>query len=53
VPTFGDSTTKKTDIMPLKKATETSSLLRTLDPNQGDEILLREARNQKRKFVSP
>jgi hypothetical protein len=24
-----------------------------LDPNQGDDVLLREARNQKRKVISP
>jgi hypothetical protein len=38
--------------MPPKKATTTSSILRTLDTNQGDEALLREERNQKRKAIS-
>jgi hypothetical protein len=38
--------------MPPKKAT-TGSILRTLHTNQGDEALLREARNQKRKAISP
>jgi hypothetical protein len=38
--------------MPPKKARETGFVLRNLDPNQGDEVLLREARNQKRKDVS-
>jgi hypothetical protein len=38
--------------MPLKKATTTSSVLRTLDTNQGDKALLREVRNQKRKAIS-
>jgi hypothetical protein len=38
--------------MPPKKATTTSSVLRTLDTNQGDEALLREARNQKRKTIN-
>jgi hypothetical protein len=37
--------------MPPKKATTTSPILRTLDTNQGDEDLLREARNQKRKAI--
>jgi hypothetical protein len=36
-----------------KKATTTSPILRTLDTNQGDEALLREARNQKRKAINP
>jgi hypothetical protein len=53
-PTFGDSTTTSTTyIMPLKKATTTSSVLRALDTNQVDEALLREARKQKRKATSP
>jgi hypothetical protein len=39
--------------MPPKKAMEPSSILRTLDPNQGDEALIREARNQKRKVNRP
>jgi hypothetical protein len=38
--------------MPPKKATTTGSVLGTLDTNQGDEALLREARNQKRKAIS-
>jgi hypothetical protein len=41
-----------TYIMPPKKAVVTSSVHRTLDPNQGDEALIREARKQKRKAVS-
>jgi hypothetical protein len=32
--------------MPLKKATTSSSILKNLDTNQGDEALLGEARNQ-------
>jgi hypothetical protein len=51
-PTSGDSTTTTSYIMPPKKATTTSSVLRTLDTNQGDEALLREARNQKRKTIN-
>jgi hypothetical protein len=39
--------------MLLKKAMTTSSVLRTLDTNQGNKALLREARNQKRKAISP
>jgi hypothetical protein len=35
--------------MPPKMATTTSSVLRTLDTNQGDKALLKEVRNQKRK----
>jgi hypothetical protein len=38
--------------MPPKKATSTSSVLRTLDTYQGDEAI-RETRNQKRKAISP
>jgi hypothetical protein len=41
-----------THTMPPKKATTTSSILRTLDTNQGDEALLKEVRNQKRKAIS-
>jgi hypothetical protein len=53
-PTSGDSTTTATTyIMSPKKAIATSFILRTLDTNQGDKALLREARNQKRKVVSP
>jgi hypothetical protein len=51
-PTNGDSTTTTTYIMPSKKARETGSVLRNFDPNQGDEVLPREARNQKWKVVS-
>jgi hypothetical protein len=51
VPTFGDSMTTTTYIMPLKKAMAINVVLRTLDPNQGDKAL-REARNQKRKAIS-
>jgi hypothetical protein len=36
----------------MQQATTTDSVLRTLDTNQGDEALLREARNQKRKAIS-
>jgi hypothetical protein len=54
VPTSDDSTTTTTThIMQPKKATSTSSILRTLDTNQGDEALLREARNQKRTVARP
>jgi hypothetical protein len=35
-----------------KKSTTTSVVLMPLDPNQGEEALLRESRNQKRKVVS-
>jgi hypothetical protein len=35
-----------------KKATTIGSILRTLDTNQGDEALLREVRNQKRKAIN-
>jgi hypothetical protein len=45
--------TTTTYIMSSKNAMATGSVLRTLDPSQGDESLVREARNQKRKFVSP
>jgi hypothetical protein len=45
-------TTATTYIMSPKKAT-TSSVHRTLDTNQGDETLLKEARYQKRKAISP
>jgi hypothetical protein len=38
--------------MPSKKATTTDSILRTLDTNQGDGALLREARNQNREAIS-
>jgi Flp pilus assembly protein TadD len=41
-----------TRTLPPKKATTTDPVLRTLDTNQGDEALLREARNQKRKAIS-
>jgi hypothetical protein len=46
-------TTTTTYIMSPKKATTTGSIHRILDTNQGDETLLREARNQKRKAISP
>jgi hypothetical protein len=39
-------------MMPPKNAMETGSVLSTLYPNQGDEALVREARNQKRKAVN-
>jgi hypothetical protein len=45
--------TTTTYIMPPKKAATTISVLRTLDTNQGDELLLREGRNKKRKAVNP
>jgi hypothetical protein len=51
-PTSGDSTTTSTHIMSPKKATTPSSILRTLDPNLGDEALIREAREQKRRSNS-
>jgi predicted RNase H-like nuclease (RuvC/YqgF family) len=44
--------TATTYIMLPNKATTTSSVPRTLDTNRRDEVLLREARNQKRKVVS-
>jgi SMC interacting uncharacterized protein involved in chromosome segregation len=43
--------TKTTHIMLPKKSMATDSILRTLDPNQGDGALIREARNQKRKAI--
>jgi ABC-type Fe3+-citrate transport system substrate-binding protein len=39
--------------MPLKKAATTSSILTPIDPNQGNEALIREARNQKMAISSP
>jgi hypothetical protein len=39
--------------MPPKKATTTGSILTPIDPNQGNEALIREARNQKKKATSP
>jgi hypothetical protein len=35
-----------------KKAVATSSILAPIDPNQGNEPLIREARNQKKKAIS-
>jgi hypothetical protein len=39
--------------MPLKKITTTGSILGPIDPNQGNEALIREARNQKKKATIP
>jgi hypothetical protein len=38
--------------MSLKKSTGTGAVLMPLDPNQGEEALFREARNQKRKAIN-
>jgi hypothetical protein len=38
--------------MPQKKATAICSILAPIDPNQGNEALIREARNQKKKAIS-
>jgi hypothetical protein len=53
VPTFGELTSMTTTsfAMSPKKATTTSSVLASLDMNQGEEAL-QESRNQKRKAVS-
>jgi hypothetical protein len=45
VPTYDDSMTTSTHTMLLKKSTTLGSILMTLDPNQGDEALIRAARN--------
>jgi hypothetical protein len=45
VPTSGDSTTTSAYTMPPKKAAATSSILAPIDPNQGNEALIKEARN--------
>jgi hypothetical protein len=52
-PTSGDSTTTSAYTMPPKKTTTTSSILAPIDPNQGNEALIIEARNQKKKATSP
>jgi hypothetical protein len=52
-PTSGDSTTTSAYTMPSKKATTTGSILAPIYPNQGNEALIREARNQKKKDTSP
>jgi biotin-(acetyl-CoA carboxylase) ligase len=49
---MGDLKTTTSYTMPLKKSTTTCALM-PLDPNQGDEALLQEARSQKRKAISP
>jgi hypothetical protein len=51
-PTTGDFTTTSTYTMPPKKAVTTSSLFAPIDPNQGNEALIREARNQKKNAIS-
>jgi hypothetical protein len=51
-PPVNSLTTTTWFVMPLKKATSPSPVLTPLDLNQ-DGVLLREARSQKRKFVSP
>jgi flagellar biosynthesis chaperone FliJ len=38
--------------MPPKKATATCSIISSIYPNQGNKALIREARNQKKKFVN-
>jgi hypothetical protein len=38
--------------MPPNKAATTSSILAPIDPNQGNEALIREARNKKKKAIS-
>jgi hypothetical protein len=52
-PTSSYFTTTLTYTMPLKKAATTSSILAPIDPNQGNEALIREARNQKMAISSP
>jgi hypothetical protein len=52
-PTFGELTMITTNFIMYSKKTTTSDILVPLDPNQGEEALLREARSQKRKAVSP
>jgi hypothetical protein len=39
--------------MPPNKTTSTGVVLIPLDPNQGEDMLLHEVRNQKRKVVDP
>jgi hypothetical protein len=48
-PTSGDFTTSSTYTMSSKKAAATSSILAPIDPNKGNEALIRETRNQKKK----
>jgi hypothetical protein len=52
MPTSSDFTTTTTYIMSSKKTVAIGSILKTLDPKQEDEALIREARNQKRKVDS-
>jgi hypothetical protein len=44
-PTFCDSTITSAHTIQSKKATTTSSIIASIDPNQGNEALIREARN--------
>jgi hypothetical protein len=53
VPTSGDSTTTSAYIMSSKKAEATGSILAPIDPNQGNEAVIGEARNEKKKAISP
>jgi hypothetical protein len=39
--------------MPPKKTTTTGSIFAPLDPNQGNEALIKEERNQKKKATNP
>jgi hypothetical protein len=50
--TVGDLTTTASYTMPPKNSTATGVVLMPLDPNQGDEALLRKARSQKRKAIN-
>jgi hypothetical protein len=51
-PTSGDSTTTSAYTMAPKKAAATGSILAPIDPNQRNEALIREERNQKKKATS-
>jgi hypothetical protein len=51
-PTSGDFMTTSTYTMPPKKAAATSSIFAAINPNQGNEALIREVRNQKKKAIS-
>jgi hypothetical protein len=52
VPTSSDFTTTSTDTMPSKKVATTSSILASINPNQGNEAIIREARIQNKKAIS-
>jgi hypothetical protein len=52
VATSGEFATTPTHTMPPKKAAATSSILAPINPNQGNEALVRETRIQKKKAIS-